>query len=64
MKLLIDWYANDETRKFLRRQVIEKSHNPNEFLIAWMTEGAIWKNYTIRSVSKERFEEELRKQPK
>lgn len=64
MKLLIDWYSDDETRKFLRREVIETKHNPNEYLIAWMTEGAIWKNYALRSVSKARYEEELRKAPR
>lgn len=63
MKLLIDWYE-DKTAKFLRRQLIEAKHNPHQYLIAWMTEGAIWKNYVLRSVSKERFEEELRKRPK
>jgi len=62
MKLIIDWYE-DETRKFLEREVVEAEHNPWQFLHAWMTRGAIWKDYALRSLTKEEFEEALKKRP-
>lgn len=65
MKLLIYWYSNDTLRnaKFLERELLEKPHEPHAYYIAWMTRDAIWKNYAVRSVSKEAFEEELRNPP-
>lgn len=63
MRLLIYWYEDSETRKFLRRELIEDPSHPESFLIAWMTEGAVWKHYAMRRVSEERFEIELRKNP-
>ena len=62
MKLIIDWYE-DGTRKFLRREVISKDHSPNDYFHAWITEEKIWKDYAIRRLTPEEYEEELRKRP-
>jgi len=65
VKLLIDWYddAPARTRKFLRREHISKDHEPNLYLHAVMTEGKIWKDYVLRRLTLEEYEQELRKRP-
>lgn len=65
MKLLIYWYSDGDLRdrKFLRRELIETPHEPLDFVIASMTEGAIWKHLSTWRVSEERFEDQLRKPP-
>lgn len=64
-KILIYWYSDgtSRTRKFLRREVIEHANSNEGFLIAWMTEGKIWKHYAMRRVSKDAWDAELRKPP-
>lgn len=63
--LLIYWFSNGtpKTRKFLRREVIQNDKSNEGYLVAWMTEGAIWKHYAMRRVSKSDWEEELRNPP-
>lgn len=65
MKLLIYWYSDGELRdrKFLRRELIETPHETRDFVIASMTEGAVWKHLSTWRVSEEAFEAQLRKPP-
>lgn len=63
MRLLIYWYTDDEARSLLKRELIEAPQAEDIYCIAWMTDGNFWKHYAIRSVEKERFEQELRKPP-
>ena len=63
MRLLVYWYTDDAERLLMRRELIEAPQAEDICCIAWMTNGNFWKNYAIRKVDKERFEEELRKPP-
>ena len=65
MKLLIYWYSDGDlrSRKFLRRELIETPHEVGDFVIASMTEGAIWKHLSTWKVTEAKFEEQLRKPP-